>query len=124
MRLTVARCLFALGALLAACGPDYDGGGRLSELPEGDNGGTDGAGGTDGTGGTTGAGGFGLSGSSDSGVDTGSDVDIIQDCPVDAGYMIDTGAACTNAFPIGTECRRDDGAECVCLLETLAWDCR
>jgi len=121
MRLTVGHCLFALGALLAACGPDYDGGGRLSELPEGN---TDGTGGTDGAGGTSGAGGFGLSGSSDSGVDTGADADIVQDCPVDAGYMIDTGAACTNAFPIGTECRRDDNAVCVCLLETLAWDCR
>jgi hypothetical protein len=119
MRLTFAHYAVAVGALLAACGPDYDGGGRRSELP------VAGAGGTAGSAGATGPGGFGLSGSSDSGgVDTGTDADIVQDCPVDAGYMIETGAACTNVFPIGTVCRRDDGAECVCLAETIAWDCR
>jgi hypothetical protein len=117
MRLRFVRCFFALLAVLAACGPDYDGGGRRSELPVAN------AGGAAGAGGTAGIGGFGLSGSSDSGVDTGSDAGNVDDCPVDANYMIDTGVGCTDAFPVGTRCRRDDGAECVCSPETLMWAC-
>jgi hypothetical protein len=117
MRLTIVRWLLALLALLAACGPNYDGGGRRPELPGG------GAAGQAGTG----AGGIGLSGSSDSGGRGGQggfDADVPADCPVDAGYMIDTGFDCITAFPVGTTCRRDDGAECVCSAQSLTWDCR
>jgi hypothetical protein len=120
MRLMIVRWISALLALVAACGPDYEGGGRRSELPEG-------TGGASGAAGTTGAGGFGLSGSSDSGGAGagGFDADVLEDCPMDAGYIIDTGAPCAPPFDIGTRCRRDDGAECVCGSQTVAvsWDC-
>jgi hypothetical protein len=118
MRLTTAHGVFALAAAFAACESDFEGGGRRVELPEDQP-----SGGAAGAGGAGGAGGFGLSGSSDSGVDAGPDVDIIEDCPVDPSYTIETGVACTATFPGGFSCRRDDGAECVCPANTLVWDC-
>lgn len=107
--------LFALALTLSACVPDYEGGGRRATLPELTSAG--------GAAGVTGAGGFGLSGTSDSAVDSGSEAGEITDCPVDAGYVIETGAVCAIMVPVGTRCRLGDGGECVCRTETFGWDC-